>query len=107
MKVFFFCDKTLFLCLVYIYIVKYKFPCSSFETQFIFPIIIYVTGELHMGGQKYFYMERNRVLVIPRVEDKEMAMYVSTQNAPDVQVKQSINGGFNAHMGHSLKNWTP
>lgn len=44
-----------------------------------------------MGGQEHFYLETNSVLVIPRVEDKEMDVYVSTQHATDVQVKQSIN----------------
>lgn len=53
-----------------------------------------------MGGQEHFYMETNRVLVIPRVEAKGMAVYVSTQNAPDVQVKRNVNGGFNTNMGH-------
>ncbi|KAM9286947.1 LOW QUALITY PROTEIN: aldehyde oxidase 2-like [Morus bassanus] len=44
-----------------------------------------IEGELHMGGQEYFYLETNNVLVIPRVEDKEMGVYVSTQHATDVQ----------------------
>lgn len=44
-----------------------------------------------MRGQEHFYLETNSVLVIPRVEDNEMDMYVSTQHAIDVQVKQSIN----------------
>lgn len=61
------------------------------KSSSVFPIIIYITGELHMGGQEHFYLETNSVLVIPRVEDKEMDVYVSTQHATDVQVKQSIN----------------
>ncbi|XP_064518045.1 aldehyde oxidase 2-like isoform X1 [Pseudopipra pipra] len=44
-----------------------------------------IEGELHMGGQEHFYMETNSVLVIPRVEDKEMDVYVSTQHVTDVQ----------------------
>lgn len=44
-----------------------------------------------MGGQEHFYLETNGVLVIPRVEDQEMDVYVSTQHATGVQVKQSIN----------------
>ncbi len=38
-----------------------------------------------MGGQEHFYLETNSVLVIPRMEDKEMDVYVSTQHATDVQ----------------------
>lgn len=56
-------------------------PCLDFS------IIIHVPGELHMGGQEHFYLETNSVLVIPRMEDKEMDVYVSTQHATDVQVK--------------------
>ncbi|KAM6129523.1 LOW QUALITY PROTEIN: aldehyde oxidase 2-like [Pterocles gutturalis] len=44
-----------------------------------------IEGELHVGGQEHFYLETNSVLVIPRVEDKEMDVYVSTQHATDVQ----------------------
>ncbi|NXC42799.1 AOXB oxidase, partial [Penelope pileata] len=44
-----------------------------------------IEGELHMGGQEHFYLETNSVLVIPRMEDKEMDVYVSTQHATDVQ----------------------
>ncbi|XP_027534025.1 aldehyde oxidase 2-like [Neopelma chrysocephalum] len=44
-----------------------------------------IEGELHVGGQEHFYMETNSVLVIPRVEDKEMDVYVSTQHVTDVQ----------------------
>ncbi|XP_064371249.1 aldehyde oxidase 3-like isoform X2 [Dromaius novaehollandiae] len=42
-------------------------------------------GELHIGGQEHFYLETNSVLVIPRVEDKEMDVYVSAQHVTDVQ----------------------
>ncbi|NXF31839.1 AOXB oxidase, partial [Nyctibius bracteatus] len=42
-------------------------------------------SELHVGGQEHFYLETNSVLVIPRVEDKGMDVYVSTQHATDVQ----------------------
>uniref|UniRef100_A0A8C6Z9C6 Aldehyde oxidase 2-like n=1 Tax=Nothoprocta perdicaria TaxID=30464 RepID=A0A8C6Z9C6_NOTPE len=50
-----------------------------------------IEGELHIGGQEHFYLETNSVLVIPRLEDKEMDVYVATQHATDVQVKQSPN----------------
>uniref|UniRef100_A0ABM5EPP6 aldehyde oxidase n=1 Tax=Pogona vitticeps TaxID=103695 RepID=A0ABM5EPP6_9SAUR len=42
-------------------------------------------GEVHVGGQKHFCMETNSVLVIPRKEDEEMDVYVSTQDAAHVQ----------------------
>lgn len=67
------------------------FLAAHLKPSLDFPIIIYITGELHTGGQEHFYLETNSVLVIPRVEDKEMDVYVSTQHVTDVQVKQSIN----------------
>ncbi|KAJ6665275.1 hypothetical protein lerEdw1_004324 [Lerista edwardsae] len=45
-----------------------------------------IEGEFRAGGQKHFYMETNSVFVIPRKEDKEMDIYVSTQDASRVQV---------------------
>ncbi|NXP28878.1 AOXB oxidase, partial [Scytalopus superciliaris] len=61
-----------------------------------------IEGELHMGGQEHFYMETNSVLVIPRVEDKEMDVYVSTQHATDVQelVASALNLQSNKIMCH-------
>ncbi|XP_015270433.1 PREDICTED: aldehyde oxidase 3-like, partial [Gekko japonicus] len=50
-----------------------------------FPICLLLTGESHIGGQKHFYMETNSTVVIPRKEDQEMIVYVSTQDASRVQ----------------------
>nr|DAA64418.1 TPA_inf: aldehyde oxidase 1 [Procavia capensis] len=36
-------------------------------------------GEIHMGGQEHFYMETQSMLVVPRGEDRETDVYVSTQ----------------------------
>ncbi|XP_075385060.1 aldehyde oxidase 2-like [Tenrec ecaudatus] len=44
-----------------------------------------VEGEVHVGGQEHFYMETQRVLVIPKTEDHELDIYVSTQDAAHVQ----------------------
>ncbi|NWX23762.1 AOXB oxidase, partial [Aegotheles bennettii] len=59
-------------------------------------------SELHVGGQEHFYLETNSVLVIPREEDKEMDVYVSTQNATDVQelVASALNLQSNKIMCH-------
>ncbi|NXE07252.1 AOXB oxidase, partial [Lophotis ruficrista] len=59
-------------------------------------------SELHMGGQEHFYLETNSVLVIPRVEDREMDVYVSTQHATDVQelVASALNLQSNKIMCH-------
>lgn len=46
-----------------------------------------LTGKVHVGGQEHFYMETQRVLVIPKTEDKELDMYVSTQDPAHVQVR--------------------
>ncbi|XP_074858018.1 aldehyde oxidase 2-like isoform X2 [Carettochelys insculpta] len=45
-----------------------------------------IEGEIHIGGQEHFYLETNSVLVVPRGEDNEMDVYVSTQDAALVQV---------------------
>uniref|UniRef100_A0A2K6KDM9 Aldehyde oxidase n=1 Tax=Rhinopithecus bieti TaxID=61621 RepID=A0A2K6KDM9_RHIBE len=45
-----------------------------------------ILEEVHVGGQKHFYMETQRVLVIPKTEDKELDIYVSTQDPAHVQV---------------------
>ncbi|XP_054828452.1 aldehyde oxidase 3-like [Eublepharis macularius] len=44
-----------------------------------------IEGENHIGGQKHFYMETNSIVVIPRKEDHEMDIHVSTQDAARVQ----------------------
>ncbi|KAM9548268.1 aldehyde oxidase 2-like [Guaruba guarouba] len=61
-----------------------------------------IEGELHTGGQEHFYLETNSVLVIPRVEDKEMDVYVSTQHVTDVQelVASALNLQSNKIMCH-------
>ncbi|KFP71281.1 Aldehyde oxidase, partial [Acanthisitta chloris] len=61
-----------------------------------------IEGELHMGGQEHFYMETNSVLVIPRVEDKEMDVYVASQYVTEVQelVAAALNVQSNKIMCH-------
>nr|DAA64423.1 TPA_inf: aldehyde oxidase 1 [Otolemur garnettii] len=36
-------------------------------------------GEMHVGGQEHFYMETQSMLAVPKGEDREMDVYVSTQ----------------------------
>ncbi|XP_045415180.1 aldehyde oxidase 2 [Lemur catta] len=52
-----------------------------------------VEGEVHVGGQEHFYMETQRVLVIPKTEDKELDIVVSTQDPAHVQktVSSTLN----------------
>ncbi|XP_019582321.2 aldehyde oxidase 2 [Rhinolophus sinicus] len=52
-----------------------------------------VEGEVHVGGQEHFYMETQTVLVIPKTEDKELDIYVSTQDPAHVQktVSSTLN----------------
>uniref|UniRef100_A0A2K6F1U7 aldehyde oxidase n=1 Tax=Propithecus coquereli TaxID=379532 RepID=A0A2K6F1U7_PROCO len=52
-----------------------------------------VEGEVHVGGQEHFYMETQRVLVIPKTEDKELDIFVSTQDPAHVQktVSSTLN----------------
>nr|XP_045004300.1 aldehyde oxidase 2 [Jaculus jaculus] len=56
-----------------------------------------VEGEVHVGGQEHFYMETQRVLVIPKSEDKELDIYVSAQDPAHVQktVSSTLNIPFN------------
>lgn len=43
-------------------------------------------GEIHIGGQEHFYLETNCTLAVPRGEDGEMELFVSTQAATKTQV---------------------
>ncbi|GAB1284987.1 Aldehyde oxidase 3 [Apodemus speciosus] len=42
-------------------------------------------GEVHLGGQEHFYMETQSVRVVPKGEDKQMDIYVSSQDAAFTQ----------------------
>uniref|UniRef100_A0A3B3RQ69 Xanthine dehydrogenase/oxidase n=1 Tax=Paramormyrops kingsleyae TaxID=1676925 RepID=A0A3B3RQ69_9TELE len=42
-------------------------------------------GEIHIGGQEHFYLETNCSLAVPRGEDGEMELFVSTQSATKTQ----------------------
>ncbi|XP_037023470.2 aldehyde oxidase isoform X2 [Artibeus jamaicensis] len=44
-----------------------------------------VEGEIHLGGQEHFYMETQSVLAVPKREDQEMDIYVSTQYPRGIQ----------------------
>ncbi|XP_058665981.1 aldehyde oxidase [Ammospiza caudacuta] len=44
-----------------------------------------IEGEICIGGQKHFYMETQSMLVVPKGEDKEMDLYVSTQHPAVIQ----------------------
>lgn len=45
-----------------------------------------VEGEVSMGGQEHFYLETHASLAVPRGEDGEMELFVSTQNPTETQV---------------------
>ncbi|XP_030645465.1 xanthine dehydrogenase/oxidase [Chanos chanos] len=42
-------------------------------------------GEMHIGGQEHFYLETNCTLAVPKGEDGEMELFVSTQSASKTQ----------------------
>ncbi|XP_060736363.1 xanthine dehydrogenase/oxidase [Tachysurus vachellii] len=42
-------------------------------------------GEIHIGGQEHFYLETHCTLAVPRGEDGEMELFVSTQAATKTQ----------------------
>uniref|UniRef100_A0A8D0E4N7 FAD-binding PCMH-type domain-containing protein n=1 Tax=Salvator merianae TaxID=96440 RepID=A0A8D0E4N7_SALMN len=64
-----------------------------------------IEGEIHIGGQEHFYLETNSVFVIPRKEDNEMDIYVSTQDASKVQelVASVLNAQSNRIMCHTKR----
>uniref|UniRef100_A0A8D0ANI5 Xanthine dehydrogenase n=1 Tax=Sander lucioperca TaxID=283035 RepID=A0A8D0ANI5_SANLU len=43
-------------------------------------------GEMHIGGQEHFYLETNVTLAVPKGEDGEMELFVSTQSASKTQL---------------------
>ncbi|NXC42818.1 AOXA oxidase, partial [Penelope pileata] len=54
-------------------------------------------GEIHIGGQEHFYMETQSVLAIPRGEDKEMDVFVSTQHPAFIQEMVAASLGVSAN----------
>lgn len=53
-----------------------------------------------MGGQEHFYMETQSMLVVPKGEDQEMDVYVSTQFPKYIQVTWG-------HCGEDMAKWFP
>jgi hypothetical protein len=49
-----------------------------------------IEGEVHIGGQEHFYLETNVTLAVPKNEDGEMELFVSTQNPTETQVRTFI-----------------
>ncbi|XP_076100385.1 xanthine dehydrogenase/oxidase-like isoform X2 [Mytilus galloprovincialis] len=45
-----------------------------------------IEGEVHVGGQEHFYLETNATLAVPKNEDGEMELFVSTQNPTETQM---------------------
>jgi hypothetical protein len=43
-------------------------------------------GEVNMGGQEHFYLETHAVLAVPKGEDDEIELFVSTQIPTMTQV---------------------
>ncbi|XP_063789020.1 aldehyde oxidase 1-like isoform X2 [Pseudophryne corroboree] len=59
-------------------------------------------GEIHIGGQEQFYMETNSVLVVPKGEENEFDIYISTQDPTTAQltVASVLNVPSNRIMSH-------
>lgn len=43
-------------------------------------------GEMYLGGQEHFYLETHCTVAVPKGEDGEMELFVSTQNLMKTQV---------------------
>ncbi|TQN65401.1 Xanthine dehydrogenase [Colletotrichum shisoi] len=66
---------------------KYYRELKNGDTEEAFKNCDYVfTGTARMGGQEHFYLETQASLVIPKLEDGEMEVFSSTQNANETQV---------------------
>lgn len=63
----------------------WNFPQILADCQSVLGLLL--TGEIHIGGQEHFYLETNVTLAVPRGEDGEMELFVSTQNAHETQVR--------------------
>ncbi|GAB1284986.1 Aldehyde oxidase 1 [Apodemus speciosus] len=73
-----------------------KLECGNVDEAFKIVDQI-IEGEIHIGGQEHFYMETQSMLVVPKGEDGEIDVYVSTQFPRYVQdivaatLKLSVN----------------
>lgn len=45
-----------------------------------------IAGEVHIGGQEHFYMETQSIRVVPKGEDREMDVYLASQDPTSTQV---------------------
>ncbi|XP_014640106.1 PREDICTED: aldehyde oxidase-like [Ceratotherium simum simum] len=61
-----------------------KLECGNVDEAFKVVDQI-LEGEVHVGGQEHFYMETQSMLVVPKGEDQEIDVYVSTQIPKYVQ----------------------
>lgn len=62
-----------------------KLECGNVDEAFKIVDRI-LEGEIHIGGQEHFYMETQSMLVVPKGEDGEIDIYVSTQFPKYIQV---------------------
>ncbi|XP_014640110.1 PREDICTED: aldehyde oxidase-like [Ceratotherium simum simum] len=64
---------------------EWKLECGNVDEAFKVVDQI-LEGEVHVGGQEHFYMETQSMLVVPKGEDQEIDVYVSTQFPKYVQL---------------------
>ncbi|CAO2615986.1 Aldehyde oxidase 1 [Lemmus lemmus] len=73
-----------------------KLECGDVDEAFKMADQI-LEGEIHIGGQEHFYMETQSMLIVPKGEDGEIDVYVSTQFPKYIQdvvastLKLSVN----------------
>lgn len=79
-----------------------SFPQDAIKAEQFFPPVLRVSrgdadsmlasadnileGEMRTGAQEHFYLETNACIAIPKGEDDEMEMIVSTQSAHHTQI---------------------
>lgn len=55
-------------------------------TLYLWDTSVNFLGEMYVGGQEHFYLETHCTLAVPKGEDGEMELFVSTQNLMKTQV---------------------
>lgn len=54
-----------------------------------------IEGECRMGGQEHFYLETHAAFAIPKKEDDELELFISSQHPTEIAVRISFRNVFN------------
>ncbi|KAL4238443.1 hypothetical protein ACF0H5_003151 [Mactra antiquata] len=65
--------------------IKHAIECGDVDVAFKQSDHV-IEGECHVGGQEHFYLETVAVLCVPKSEDDEMEVFISSQNPTENQL---------------------